>query len=218
MNDNKKRFGLTALAIVLVIILLSSLFVYRHKKISNTSSSASSTDWLTYKNDGYGLELKYPQKWGSPVVKESPQEKGKNYSIVFSLGKNDQGVRREAFISIDSDDLSNKYCGGPNGECATVAGISKREILSTLDDKSGLFKYGNDSYSIIRSQPSQNMTTLSIYRMVNLLKIKASAIQATYSIFGGKAACPNNELSSDGQNCIDKNTYDTLNEVASSLK
>jgi hypothetical protein len=62
-------------------------FIPRH-----TENSVDTSDWLTYRNEEYGFEFKYPKGWKEPLISFVNSSDPNKKSLFISIFRDDAGV------------------------------------------------------------------------------------------------------------------------------
>lgn len=218
MENNKSR-TLTVFS-TLALLLLATLggwFVYG-KYISGSSKNAASslpTGWAKFTSDKYGIKFIYPKGWGEPRLAESSNGQKKTYQITFAPKTVTQ---RSLFAAIESDTPLPPDC---REACRDTKAFTKSDIETSLSgDKESYVRFDETSYSILFSDPKNKLSQeLFMDQMIDIPKLKATAVQITYYI-GGDKECPTNSFAGidRSDSCMTEIVYGQISKFAKSIK
>lgn len=210
---NKNKKVLIALVIILLALLIGVAYWKYHSNNQNTGGvNTASVGWKEFKNDKYGLSIRYPQAWGSPSIQSSSYSIGKKYTISFT-DVNDR--QRNVSLMMDTDNLSQKVCTEPN-KCKVIPAVTEKYISEQLSTKSGAFiKSDASSYATLYNTSDSH--TLQIYKKVSLPKHNISAVDALMGI-QNKTKCADSQLAVNQGPCVSQQDYSNLYAAISTLE
>lgn len=228
MEEKPKRFRLNKIVLLIFVVLVVAAAgaAYFYKNQDKNSSASLPAGWSEYKSEKYKLSFTYPKEWGEPQLDETSGDRGKTYSINFSLPII-QSVEDQTNIQvlIDSNDLSRKVCDANNAsQCTEVQGYTDNNIDARLaGDKSGLLRYDDNSYvSLFVEPPAEGLnlvSNLSIAKKLQLDSLNASAVRVSYTIHGSSDNCNKDNFSDNGtEGCITHADFEVLKIFLDSLR
>ena len=223
MNPNKSvtsHLSDTVIVLIVVFLMVLSFAIglkWEKKTINKSQQSASlhaPADWSAYENKEYGFGFIYPNSFGKPLVNTKAGTTGHTYHITFPSAKGNAIPE----INMTTDDYKDKICTADK-KCHDITNqLNKAYVTNTLKSYSNIIVVQDDSsFAMVASGPSGAGSTLGLDQIVSLEKSKISAV--SLQIKKGGSNCPNQKFSTDlSSGCIVQNDYDTLNQIAKSIK
>ena len=200
-----------------ILLIIVVVFAVWHGQRDNNSSTATSipAGWSQYKADKFGFEFNYPNGWGSPQVATTKGAAGNHYQVTFGADPKFKPANKDlkTVVSMDSSDYRLTGCSA--ADCQTA--LTSKTIQTNLKTNSkSLIRHDDSSYAFLAN--IGGTSTLTDAQIVNLSKVKVSAVLGIYSL-AGTGSCPAGKFAPSAQpGCIGPGDYDTLNQVLKSFK
>jgi hypothetical protein len=208
--------------IVLVLLAAAAGGWYLWKYFEDRPPSG----WTSYKDSARGFRFDHPNNWGPAKVSERAGDKGKTYQISLPQPKSPEN-NQPLVITMESDDFTEKICTAAQPpQCITEKGfINQQSIKESLNRiakvESSPWKplYDTSSYTILQpDRQGKIVVGLFTYQIVNLPKIKVTAVSAGYGKPNIGNDCPQKLADDSKTNCITKSNYETLNKILKSFR
>ena len=207
MEKTVKKFGRPNLIIALVVIIavvIGGVYEYHHSHAQSKTSNIKvvPAGWKTYQNSQYGFEFKYPPVWGTPTLHVTMLKGTTAVALSFSNVMKVGNTYASLLLSID-----------PNSPAANAKAIQKQ-----IDGaKNSSLITTTTSYAIVANPPSLNLSSLQLYQIINMPKLKATGAIISFQIPKAPSDCPKDKLSSE-VGCVTNTDYITLNQIAKSIE
>lgn len=184
--------------IVLVLLLLGLVYVYgQNKNASKIYDKSHQVVWKTYQAQAEGFKFSYPQTWGNPVLASLPAS---SYRITFPHNSSSKNSVISFYMAPSGSGINKNY----------VEQLLKKSKVSAASTDS-------TSYTSLIYLPSEKISGLTMYQIVDIPKINVSAMTVTYQLTNSGPNCPAHKLSSQS-GCINKTEYSDINKLAKSFQ
>ena len=181
--------------------MVGNAFALSNQSSITNNNSSNSSEFLTYKNGSYGVNIQYPANWNSSpgegndnsgdsstdIVTFSPKDPNSSATFDVLVGNVDSGESLKQYvsdsISNDKTDLKNFTVSESSSTGNTLAGNPAYKLIYSYTDQGENFKgletgtiLGNKVYFIqYENSPSQFDSDLpTIQKMIDSLKLTSS--------------------------------------------
>ena len=204
-TKNPLHLAGNAIALIIVIIAVAAFAAgwyggQRHNK-SGTAQNAAASNLITYKNQQYGFQFKYPAEWGGAQFSTDIAQNPNHYIVSFTKDQ-------KTSITLWMDRT------GTNA-------VTSANVKTVLSNQSAeLAVHDSSSYATVANSVSPKISSLNMVQIVNLTKAVVTAAALTYQITNGTGTCPQNNKFAQNSNgsCVERADYDAANQVLKSLQ
>lgn len=226
MNPNRSvtsKLSDSALVLIIVVLMLISFAVglgwekKSNKSKQDSTSIVAPAGWSSYSNKDYNFGFIYPNSFGKPLVDVKKGNVGESFHITFPSSSNkDQALE----LNMSSSDYKDKICTPDKKTCNDVGSVITKDFITGMLNSSDQTIVVQDatSFAMVVGDPARKQSVVGLDQIVDLKKAKINAVSLQLTKTGGDN-CPRDKFVSDAKSkCVVQKDYDTLNQIAKSIK